>query len=127
MWRFRTLPIKKQPTAFSYKKKKKTSNTYSIYLHRLNNPRKDTVVYSERGRKEGRDREREFSDRKLCYFTYHTTFTSRYNSTKKGLEHNVLNLSLNLLSHKDSNLVRQNQKLQCYRYTMRQSLYALFL
>ena len=27
-----------------------------------------------------------------------------------------------LLSHKDSNLVRQNQKLQCYHYTMRQSL-----
>jgi hypothetical protein len=27
-----------------------------------------------------------------------------------------------LLSHQDSNLVRQNQKLQCYHYTMRQSL-----
>lgn len=26
-----------------------------------------------------------------------------------------------LLSHQDSNLDRQNQKLQCYHYTMRQS------
>ena len=31
-----------------------------------------------------------------------------------------------LLSHQDSNLDRQNQKLQCYHYTMRQS-YALSL
>ncbi len=31
-----------------------------------------------------------------------------------------------LLSHQDSNLVRQNQKLQCYHYTMRQSLVAFF-
>ena len=26
-----------------------------------------------------------------------------------------------MLSHQDSNLDRQNQKLQCYHYTMRQS------
>ena len=29
-----------------------------------------------------------------------------------------------LLSHQDSNLDRQNQKLQCYHYTMRQSFVA---
>ncbi len=27
-----------------------------------------------------------------------------------------------LLSHQDSNLDRQNQKLQCYHYTMRQAM-----
>ena len=34
-------------------------------------------------------------------------------------------LEIFLLSHQDSNLDRQNQNLQCYHYTMRQSLWII--
>ena len=43
-------------------------------------------------------------------------------SNKKPRNHlDYRALSFRLLSHQDSNLDRQNQKLQCYHYTMRQS------
>ena len=45
---------------------------------------------------------------------------------KKPVEFHILKFNrlsgLFLLSHKDSNLDRQIQKLQCYHYTMRQFL-----
>gem|GEM_PF-2550198 len=42
---------------------------------------------------------------------------------KKTVEIHFLNFNRRIsLSHQDSNLDRQNQKLQCYHYTMRQSL-----
>ncbi len=69
--------------------------------------------------------------KKKILFFVRQRYKKLFRKTEK-LKKNWLNFNCEiqpiivLLSHQDSNLDRQNQKLQCYHYTMRQSLCLYF-
>ena len=59
-----------------------------------------------------------------CKITKIILYNNAFSKNKNRLNFifEIQPITIDWLSHQDSNLVRQNQKLQCYHYTMRQSL-----